>query len=302
MPKPDAQAGTAPNKVITIDAALGHASAALASAGIDGAGNDARRLLAATLELSMVQILLRPRQALLPEQARVFGRAIARRSAREPVSRILGEREFYGRTFALSPATLDPRPESETLITAALDVADKEGWRDKELRILDVGTGSGCLLLTLLGELPLAKGLGTDISPDALAVARSNARRLGIAGQVAWLAADGLDGVAGAFDLLVSNPPYIRTAQIAGLEPEVRDFDPRLALDGGSDGLAMTRRVAARIPDMIRGGWALLEVGYDQADEVARLVETATAGRLAELVFYRDVAGRRRCVAAKTRV
>jgi release factor glutamine methyltransferase len=301
MPNLEAPPGDAPKNAVTIGSALRLAATALTSAGIDGAGNDARRLLAATLGLSAVEVLMRPQQELGPEQQRAFGGYIGRRCAREPVSRILGEREFYGRVFAISPATLDPRPESETLITAALELADKESWRNRALRILDVGTGSGCLLLTLLGELPLSTGLGTDISEAALATARANALRLGLEDRVTWQTADGLDDVAEVFDLMVSNPPYIRTAEIAGLEPEVRDFDPRLALDGGSDGLATTRRLVAKLPSVIMGGWALLEVGYDQAEEVARLVETTTAGRLAELAFYRDVAGRRRCVAAKTR-
>src|SRR5207244_13604925 len=138
---------------------------------------------------------------------------VQRRCAREPVSRILGSREFYGRSVALSPATLDPRPDSETLIEAALAFVDAKGWRDRPLRILDVGTGSGCLLLTLLAELPGALGIGTDTSLPALAVARANASRLGVARRAQWLAADALEAIRGRFDILICNPPYIRSGE-----------------------------------------------------------------------------------------
>ena len=164
----------------TLGGLLRQATSELRRAGIDDAGNDARRLLAAVLGLSGAQILSHPERPLSPGEAEQFGRCIARRSSREPVSRILGERDFYGRSFAISPATLDPRPDSEALIATTLGCASREGWLSAPLRILDVGTGSGCLLLTLLCELPNAIGVGTDISEAALQVARANARRLGI--------------------------------------------------------------------------------------------------------------------------
>src|SRR5436190_18559607 len=159
---------------LTLGGALQQATADLRRAGVEGAGDDARRLLAAVLGLSAAQILARPERSLSPEEAESFGRWVARRGAREPVSRILGEREFYGRSFAISPATLDPRPDSETLIKAALALAAENGPSAQPLRILDVGTGSGCLLLTLLAELPHALGVGTDTSAAALDVARAN--------------------------------------------------------------------------------------------------------------------------------
>ena len=283
---------------LSLGAALRNATALLRAAGIEGAGDDARRLLCAVLGLSAAQILARPERPMGSEDAETFSRCIARRVAREPVSRILGEREFYGRPFAVSPATLDPRPDSETLIGAVLELAASEGWRARPLRILDVGTGSGCLLLTLLAELPDASGVGTDTSAAALSIARSNGQRLGVAHRAQWLAADGLETIRGTFDILVSNPPYIPTAEIVGLDPEVRCFDPPSALDGGVDGLRFFHRLAAGIPAVVPHGWAVLEMGYDQADAVAALL--ASRG-LETIGLYRDVSGKRRCVAVRAR-
>jgi release factor glutamine methyltransferase len=286
----------------TLGAVLRQATADLQHAGIDQAGNDARRLLAAVLGLSGAQILSQPERRLSPEQVERLGQCIARRRNREPVSRILGEREFYGRSFAISSATLDPRPDSETLIEAALGRARLEGWFAAPLRILDVGTGSGCLLLTLLCELPNAVGIGTDISEAALEVARDNARRLGVEHRAQWLIRDALEDIGDRFEILVSNPPYVRSDDIAGLEPEVRCFDPWSALDGGGDGLHVFRRIAAGIPSTIPNGWIVLEVGHDQADAVAGLLESSTSGiKVGDIEFCRDVTGNRRCVAARTR-
>ena len=286
----------------TLGAVLQQATADLRRAGIDDAGNDARRLLTAVLGLSGAQLLSRPERRLSSEEVERLGGCLARRRNREPVSRILGEREFYGRNFAISPATLDPRPESETLIAAALDRVRLEGWRAAPLRILDVGTGSGCLLLTLLCELPNAVGVGTDISEAALEIARDNARRLGVRHRVQWHARDALEGVGEHFAMLVSNPPYVRTGDIAGLEPEVRCFDPLLALDGGDDGLRFYRRLAARIHSVIPDGWIVLEVGHDQADAVAGVLASGIAGIKSDAIgFNRDATGKRRCVAARTR-
>jgi release factor glutamine methyltransferase len=287
---------------LTLGAALRQATADLRRAGVESAGDDVRRLLAALLGLSGAQILARPERPLSPEEIESFARCIARRVAREPISRILGERDFYGRSFAISPATLDPRPDSETLIVAALELAASEGRLARPLRILDVGTGSGCLLLTLLAELPGAVGVGTDTSAAALDVARGNARRLGVAHRAQWLAADALEAVRGPFDILISNPPYIPTREIAGLDPEVRCHDPPSALDGGEDGLRFFHRLVARMGDVVLDGWVVLEVGHDQADAVAALLASrGPATSAVDIRFYRDVAGRRRCVAARTR-
>jgi len=287
---------------VTLGAALRRATADLCRAGIEGAGNDARRLASAVLGWSAAHILARPERPLRAAEIDSFDRCIARRAAREPVSRILGEREFYGRTFAISPATLDPRADSETLIELALELVAVEGWQARPLRILDVGSGSGCLLLTLLAELPQAFGVGSDVSVAALKTARANALRLGLEGRVHWLAGDLLEAVRGPFDVLISNPPYIPTSQIGGLDPEVRDHDPVLALDGGEDGLSCFHRLLARAQAVVADGWLVFETGHDQVDRVAALLAAKGLGNGAGTVrVRRDVAGRRRCVAVRTR-
>jgi release factor glutamine methyltransferase len=282
----------------TIASARRWAIAALRAAGIVSAGIDVRRLMAAAFALPEAQILARPEAQLPPERAQIFASYIERRCGREPVSRILGAREFYGRSFAVSAATLDPRPDSETLIEATLEIVRLENWPTLPLRIVDIGTGTGCLLLTLLSELPQATGLGTDLSGAALEVARGNAAALGLGQRVAWRTTDLLENIAGDFHILVSNPPYLRSAEIATLEPEVSRFDPRLALDGGTDGLAIFRRLSARFFEVVANGWIVLEVAHDQADKVADMFAPGRAGHVR---VYRDVSGRRRCVAVRTR-
>jgi release factor glutamine methyltransferase len=291
---PDAVAA----RPLTLADALRRATADLGSAGIEGPGNDARLLISTALGLSAAQMLARPERPLRPEEVERFGRLIARRAAREPVSRILGEREFYGRTFGISPATLDPRPDSETLIDATLELVAREGWQSRALRILDVGTGSGCLLLTLLAELPSAFGVGSDVSVAALAMARANAVRLGLARSAGWLAGDLVAAVRGPFDILISNPPYIPSLEIAQAEPEVREHDPLVALDGGADGVAFFRRLSRVVGKIVPDGWIVLETAHNQADAVATLL---AAEGLRKISVQRDVAGRRRCVAARTR-
>ena len=272
---------------------------ALAEAGVEDAGRDARLLVAAAAGVGTQEIIVRPERPLSAEQQLRLQAMVARRCAREPVSRILGEREFYGRRFGLSAATLDPRADSETLIEAALGLAVREGWAERPLRILDIGTGTGCLLLTLLAELPLATGLGTDISAAALDTAASNAAALGLTARAAFALADVLDGVEGPFDLVVSNPPYIPSGEIAGLKSEVRKFDPRAALDGGPDGLAIYRRIIAGLPLVLRS-WVVFEVGAGQGDAVAQLLEQAfVKTRHAEVARYSDLEGHTRCVAVR---
>lgn len=275
---------------------------ALAAAGVDTPALDARLLVAAATGLGAADFLARPDRCVSVTERRRLAAFIERRCAREPVSRILGVREFFGRTFALSPATLDPRPDSETLIETALAIADEEGWRGRPTRILDVGTGSGCLLATLLAELPLATGVGTDVSAAAIETAIGNADRCGVGGRAKFAQHDALDGVEGLFDLVVCNPPYIPSSVIETLGVEVRDYDPLEALDGGADGLDIYRRI---IPDLGLGrvaapGWVVLEVGAGQAEAVVELLLQACGRtRQGEVRRRTDLGGHTRCVAMK---
>ena len=288
-----------PEIPMTLGGAARAAQQALNAAGVEDAGRDARLLTAAATGVPTAEIIGRPEQHLSAEAQARLRLMIERRIVREPVSRILGEREFYGRRFALSEATLDPRPDSETLIGAALELAAQEDWGESPIRILDIGTGTGCLLLTLLAELPNATGLGTDISETALATARQNARALGLAERATFSRHDMLDGVAGPFDLVVSNPPYIARGDIPSLAPEVRQYDPRAALDGGPDGLDFYRRIAPALDTVLRG-WVVLELGMGQADAVALLLQQAfVKTRHAELRRYDDLGGHTRCVALR---
>jgi release factor glutamine methyltransferase len=198
----------------------------------------------------------------------------ARRLAGEPVWRILGEREFWGLPFRLSPATLEPRPDSETLVEAAL--AALKHRRDEPLAILDLGTGTGCLLIALLSEFRAAHGIGVDLSEDACAMARGNAALNGVAQRAVIQQGEWTRGLSERFDLIVSNPPYIPTAVIATLSAAVREHDPPLALDGGGDGLACYRALAASLPDALApGGVAVLEIGAGQGPDVTALMSAA---------------------------
>lgn len=283
----------------TLGGAARAAQQSLAAAGVDGAGRDARLLVAAASGCTTADIIAYPERPLSDAVLARLEETVKRRAAHEPVSRILGEREFYGRSFQLSPATLDPRADSETLIEAALAIAEREGWRERPIRILDIGTGTGCLLLTLLAELPHATGLGTDVSRDALSTAAANAERLGLAGRADFEMHDVFDGVSGSFDLVVSNPPYIASAEIAGLSRDVREYDPVAALDGGQDGLDLYRRIAEGL-DGVLNGWVVLEVGAGQAESVAVLLHQAfVKTRQAEVCSYCDLGGHTRCVALR---
>jgi release factor glutamine methyltransferase len=274
----------------------------LESAGIEGAARDARLLLLEALGLSATDLVRAPERRVSESEAQRLADFARRRMAHEPVSRIVGTRGFYGRTFRITPATLDPRPCTETVVDAALEVADREGWRERPIRILDVGTGSGALLVTLLAELPLATGVGTDISDGALDAARDNAQRLGVAHRATFLNRRTLDGVEGTFHLLVSNPPYIPTGDIATLAPEVRDFDPTSALDGGADGLDIYRALAQGVDAVVPAGWVLVEVGAGQAAQVEEIFRNAAAGGRAgkDIKLWKDLGQHVRCVAVRT--
>jgi release factor glutamine methyltransferase len=213
--------------------------------------------------------------------------ALARRLAGEPLWRVLGAREFWGLNFTLSPGTLEPRPDSETLIEAALiHLAQR---RHETLRMLDLGTGTGCLLIASLREFPEASGLGIDLSPDAVATATGNAARNGVAERGAFRQGDWAAGIDESFDLILSNPPYIGSAEIADLDRNVREHDPLLALDGGPDGLDAYRALAAAIPSHLKPeGIAILEIGAGQEEAVVALMLQAG---LSHLDSRRDLGG-----------
>ncbi|MGE3624534.1 MAG: peptide chain release factor N(5)-glutamine methyltransferase, partial [Bdellovibrionales bacterium] len=232
-------------------------------------------------------------RAVTDEESKLIAYFIDRRAAREPVNRILGEREFWGLAFGLNEATLEPRPDSETVVESVLKrLPDKKAI----LRMLDLGTGTGCLLLALLHEYPHASGLGVDIAPRAVEQARRNARRHGLSARAEFRVNNWADGIGEIFDLVVSNPPYIRHAEIAGLMPEVRDHDPHNALDGGEDGYEAYRLLIPRVAGLLKpGGLAVFEVGEGQAAEVCAMFRDAGYTGVAT---RNDLAGVERAVIA----
>jgi release factor glutamine methyltransferase len=276
-----------------VAAVLRAATARLAAAGVEQPRLDARVLVAHALDLAVQDVVLRGERPVLQAERRAVDRLIARRVRREPVSRIVRRREFWSLPFRVSPATLDPRPDSETVVEAVLAAL---GAKDRDLRLLDLGTGTGCLLLALLSELPHARGLGVDRSAGALTVARANATALGLKARARFRQGDWGGGLAGRFDAVVSNPPYIPTGDLAGLAPEV-GFDPRGALDGGPDGLAAYRVIGGQLPGLLApGGIAALEVGAGQAGDVAAIL--ASQGlEIAKIVS--DLANNQRVVMAR---
>ena len=237
----------------------------LAAHGIETAALDARLLFQAASGLRHEDIVVEPDLGVSPEVAARFWLFIERRCSFEPVSRILGTREFYGRSFRLTPDVLDPRADTETLIGAALGLVKGK----EQLRILDLGTGSGAIVVTLLAELPGATAVASDLSAAALAVAKGNAEALGVAGRASFVQANWFEGIDGRFDLIVSNPPYIPLSDIAGLAPDVREFDPPRALDGGPDGLEAYRRIAGGVHGQLAPqGHVVLEIGAGQENAV----------------------------------
>ena len=267
------------------------AASRLEAVGIAAPTREARLLLAHATGLGATRIMAYPEHAIDPAAASMFDRLVERRVRREPVSRILGTREFWSLDFIVTPDTLDPRPDSETIVEAALDrIPDK----NSALTIIDFGTGTGCLLLALLSERPRAFGVGVDRSAAAARVAADNARRLGCADRAQFLVGDWAQALAGPVDLIVANPPYIPAGEIAGLEPEVRAHDPLTALAGGVDGLDPYRLLAPAAARLLRpGGTIVFEVGQGQADAVADL---ATAAGLVLAEQRRDLGGIARAV------
>lgn len=263
----------------------------LKAARIDSPAIDARLLLEAAAGVSRLDILTDPHRPLTPEQAAAYDATIERRARREPVSRILGRKAFWKILLSVTPDVLSPRADTESVVETAL-AAFPEGMA---FNMLDIGTGSGAILLAILAERPAAKGLGTDISEEALAVARENAANLGLEGRAAFLRTGWADGLADeSFELVVSNPPYIPRADIAGLDPEVRDHDPHLALDGGQDGLDAYRVLAPEILRVLKpGGVFAVETGWDQSERVRALFEAAGADAVQ---VVRDLGDRDRVV------
>lgn len=275
----------------SLEAALRAGQERLRESGVEAPRRDARLLLAAALGGSPEGLLMTGGRRLTPAEFRGFNTLIDRRRDREPVSRILGRREFWSLDLAITPATLDPRPDSETLVEALLErVAD----RDRPRRVLDLGTGSGNLLFAVLSELPGAWGVGLDREAAALAAAARNADSLGLAGRTAFMSGDWAAAMTGPWDLILCNPPYVRTADIDALAPEVSRFEPRGALDGGADGLAAYRRVVPEIARLLaRDGLAAVELGAGQASEVAGLARDVG---LEPLNCGTDLAGIERCL------
>jgi release factor glutamine methyltransferase len=278
---------------LTIGRLLDRSVTRLAAAGIAEPRHEARLILALALGIEPAAILGWPERVVQPELAAAAEALIARRVDGEPVSRLRGKREFWSLDFALSPDTLDPRADSETLIAAALaDIPD----RAAALRVVDFGTGTGCLLLALLSELPKATGLGIDISAGAVAAAQGNAAALGLAGRAEFRIGGWAARIDGPADVILANPPYIPRSEIGRLPAEVLAFDPRAALDGGPDGLSAYRPLGAAIRGLLGpAGKAYIEIGAGQGLQVVRVLGEAG---LAVAAVCRDLAGIERCVVA----
>ena len=278
----------------TLGSILAEAAAALSAAGADEPRRRARQLVAGLLELSASELVSHPEREISAVEGLRLRGSLARMVRGEPLSRILGWREFWGLRFALSPDTLDPRPESESVVEAVLA---RIGDRAAPLTILDLGTGTGCLLLALLSEFPAASGIGIDLSAGAAAIARRNAEALGLGRRARFAVGSWGSAVSGRFDVIVANPPYVARAALAGLPPEVGRYDPQPALDGGEDGLSAYRQIARQMPELLAGdGMIAAEVGFGQAAAAAEIF--AAAGLLIDRI-ERDLAGVERCVVAR---
>jgi len=257
---------------MTVGAARRALARMFAAAGLDSPELDARVLVGHALGLDHTALAVAANRTLNSDERHRLAALAERRLAREPVSRIIGRREFWGLPLRITADVLDPRADTETVVETALAALDPEASRGHPWRIADIGTGSGALLLALLKELPAAIAVGTDRSPAALDVALENARRLGCAHRAHFIACDFGAALRGGFDLVVSNPPYVESGAIAGLAPEVRDHDPHLALDGGADGVAAYRALAADARRLLAArGHMVVELGAGQETAVASL-------------------------------
>lgn len=263
----------------------------LKAAGVDSPAIDARLLLEAAAGVTRVEVVTDPHREMPADALETLNGYVERRARREPVSRILGRKGFWKLILAVTPDVLTPRPDTETVV----DISLRQFPEAMAFNLLDIGTGSGAILLAILAERPAAKGLGTDISEEALAVARDNAASLDLGGRASFLRTSWADGLGDeSFDLVVSNPPYIRSAEIDTLDPEVKDHEPRLALDGGPDGLEAYRVLAPEVLRVLKpGGVFAIETGWDQGPQVKALLEAA-GGERVEIV--RDLSDRERVV------
>jgi release factor glutamine methyltransferase len=277
--------------VTTVAALIAKATTRLTIAGIDTPQREARLLLAHVTESEATDLALNPDRIVSDKDAACFTDLVARRETHEPFAYITGRRDFWTLELEVSPDTLIPRPDTETLVEAALKFA---GSPAAPLSILDLGTGSGAILLALLAELPRAEGFGVDVSDGALAVARRNALRAGLGARARFARSSWWSHVSGTFDLIVSNPPYIPSADISGLDADVRDYEPRLALDGGPDGLGAYRAILSVVlAHLSPGGALIVEVGAGQAGDVAAMMR---ASGLSETAIRRDLGGHERVV------
>jgi release factor glutamine methyltransferase len=282
----------------TVEIARRNLTACFASAAIDSPELDARLLVGAVLGLDLTGIVTAANRLLTPDQSIRLEKFARRRVAGEPVARILSIKEFWGLPLKLSAETLVPRPDTETLVELALELLRANAAPNRPRRIADLGTGSGAILLALLRELPDASGVGTDISVAALQTAEANATRLGLADRATFIVCDYAARLDGPFDLIVSNPPYIRSADIASLAVEVRDHDPRRALDGGADGLDAYRALIPQAARLLAAGGALVvEAGQGQSGQIEGLM--TTEGLTPESAPKADLAGIPRAVAGR---
>ncbi len=286
---------TAAAAALSLGQAVREAARELAAADLPSPDLDARVLAAHAAGLDAAGLIVASRDP-AGTVADVLRGYVARRIAGEPAARILGRREFWGMDFAVSPETLVPRPDSETVVEAALAMIDAGPGRGAALRVADLGTGTGCLLIALLSELPAATGIGVDISPGAVATARANAAANGLESRATFTAGSWTGPLDGGFDAILSNPPYISTGDIAGLAADVRDHDPLAALDGGGDGLDAYRALLPGAVAALRpAGFAVLEVGVGMANDVA---DIAVRAGLTVLSARCDLEGRDRAVIA----
>jgi release factor glutamine methyltransferase len=282
----------------TVDAARRALTARFKTAATESAELDARLLVGAVLGLDLTGLITAAHRQLAPDESARLEEFVQRRLKGEPFARIIGHKEFWGLPLMLSPETLVPRPDTETVVELALEMLRADGALSRQLRIADLGTGSGAILLALLSELPNAQGFGTDISQAALQTAASNAANVGLAGRATFVACDYATGLTGLFDLIVSNPPYIRSVDIADLAAEVGQYDPLAALDGGADGLSAYRALIPQAACLLAPGAALVvEAGEGQSGQIAGLM--SAAGLTPAGAPKADLAGIHRAVAGR---